>query len=460
MWFITYSGTKKSLAQWGISDAVLRRRNFEVGRLEFSLALADVGAAPPFSKNASLVLSRDNTIRFIGTVAQIRTFASSREVRRRYVVNDAFWQLSRITYQQPYIVKSGDFTTLTGSMSTRVVLGQDAWGRKITTDAQILSIALYALTQGAGVFTLAAIAEPFTTPPLSETRDISCLEAIRRMAAWTPDCVAYMDYSSGAPILRILRRSQLSAVQLDLDAGDVIEGLESLNSREDLVPAGVVITFVTQEVSTVDGELSIRETRQTAGAGAGVGVIFATVDLANQGSDQAEQVPPTLAADYYASINVLHWEGTLQLHERECSGQVQLGHRLNLANGDPAWASMNAMVQGVTEELDRGVTTIETGPPDRLGVSDFLAMQNQFRMRQPATAFADSQHNSTEGIDLEEGEEAGITGFGPAPDVAPAAREPNPRAGNTPTQIGGVLFASKDLELCDGSSVRLLGFSI
>jgi hypothetical protein len=134
----------------------------------------------------------------------------------------------------------------------------------------------------------------------------------------------------------------------------------------------VVFIYVTTE--TNDDKTWTRITRDTAGLTSGLGVITATVEMMGAGTEDQEAPPIGLALEYFAALQTLPWEGFVNLHARDCDSGVRPGKVLNLAGGRAAWATMNAVVQSVTEELQNGVTAIEFGPPEHLGPQDFVSM--------------------------------------------------------------------------------------
>lgn len=412
----------------GFARPVITRRSFDVS----TLSLAGVPSAPldepVLAYGDTVALRRDTTVVFRGTVTSVSQELAGRQVRWRYVVSDAWWQLQRIIYRQPAVVMNSGFTALQATMSTRVVLGQDVWGRSISIDAQIQAISSYALSQASGAWVLSSLTS-LPTPPLSEARDITCAEAIRRCAALVPDHVAWFDYSSSPAVMRITRRGSLASVSLDLAANPGLTGFESLRSRPDLRPTGVIFTFLTTEENEADGLSYTRETQQTAGATTGQGVVSATIQLS-----RGESVPAGLAAEYYAALNYIPWEGSLRIKEPDCSRLVQLGQRVNLANGRAAWATMAAVVLGTVEDIDAGETLFELGPPAMYGPADFVEIMSFWRNRPPPTDWPNKRHNGTEGVDDGAGS-PGIDGFGgPAPGVGSPA--PNPDAGRPPGGAG------------------------
>ena len=450
-WKLSINGAAAvTIGSLGLSRPVITRRNLDTSELTLTAPLSNLNAAAVLAYGNSVALYRDAVVWFRGTVTAVPQVGSSPELRRTYVVSDAWWKLGRIVYQQPYVLKKADFSAFTGSLSTRVILGQDAWGRKLTVNQQIANISAYALHHASGAYVLSTLSA-MPTPPLAEARDITCAEAIRRMVALVPDCVGSFDYSSNPPVFHLRRRTSLGTVSIDLDNEQVKE-VGSLVAREDFKPRGVIFTFLTTEQDPADGRQYVRETRQTAGITTGEGVITATIQLA-----AGEEVPTGLATEYYNALNFTPWQGSITLKERECSRLVELGDRLNLLNGATAWASMGAVVQSTTEVLQAGETTIELGPPDHLAPQDFVELMSLWRKRGVPSDWSDKNNNGTEGVPEDSGEpgvdgggvtEPGVDGLGgpaPALDGDPADgeghvpegdREGNGNAGRPPGGAG------------------------
>jgi hypothetical protein len=98
----------------------------------------------------------------------------------------------------------------------------------------------------------------------------------------------------------------------------------------------------------------------------------------------SEPVPEGLAELMYNSRSVLHYEGSVELLEQECSGSVTMGNVLNISGGRTEWASMNAQIVGIDEMIDTGVTRISVGPPKVLGISELMDLKRVFVTRAPA----------------------------------------------------------------------------
>lgn len=444
LWKIRYDGDTKTAAEWGVEGLVLTRRNLEVDELAFRIPGANIFEACPFAYGEQLDLFRGDVRYFTGTVQPPAVNGDGNTGRESWyiTVSGPWLQLQQITYQQLRALKNDDFSGVVGRYTPQVVLGQDEWGRKRSTDYQISQIAAYALSQASGVFVLSAV-DDGVIPPITDARNISCAAAIRRQLEWTPDAAAWFDYSAEpTPLLYIRRRGGMATVSIDL-ADTPLLGLSSLRRRDDMVPAGVVFTFSTLEENALDGKYYPRFTDQIAGLSSGAGIVFASFTLANQGTDQAEEIPAGLAAAYYASLLTPYWEGSLQHLDPsgECTGFARPGQLLNILSGNVDWATMAAVINQVTEDIDHGVTTISLGLPPTLGADDFRELMAKARNTQPASDDSAKIHNGTTGIPEEDG------GKGPAPALpgdpadgdgkVPAEnRNANTKAGDTSTPLG------------------------
>lgn len=384
--------TTQSLAAWGISAAQIERINLATETLRITIPQVTPYADPVFVYEDVGILRLDGAVIWAGRVSAIVCTVEGLKGRHQYVFANAWAQLESIIYQQQYVIYDAEATAKLGSWSSRVVLGQNQFGIKITADEQINQIGAYANIVGGGLVTFAEFG-PYAVPPVETVRDITTAEGIRRMAAYTPDAVGAFSYGEeGATTLTIKQRSGLATVELDLADGDKVELVGDIQPLHRLQPRGVVLVFLTSEEVEEVGTV-LRETRQTAGTITGPRVLFATIELA-----QGEAVPDGLATQYYNALSTLQWAGALRLHERWCTGSVRPGHKVNLANGQAAWATMAAVVQSTVEDLIAGTTEVTLGAPEHLGLSDFVDMMRRFRERNAGGAFANTQHNGTSGV--------------------------------------------------------------
>ncbi len=88
-----------------------------------------------------------------------------------------------------------------------------------------------------------------------------------------------------------------------------------------------------------------------------------------------------LAQYLYEALHPLHYDGAIDLEERECTGQISLGNSLNILGSRAEYAAMSALIQQVSYTIDSGITTITFGPPRHLNLSDILTLLQRFRTR-------------------------------------------------------------------------------
>lgn len=87
-----------------------------------------------------------------------------------------------------------------------------------------------------------------------------------------------------------------------------------------------------------------------------------------------EPVPVGLAQHLFEALNPLRWEGTISLIEREVSGNIRPGMRLNISEARSEWATMQSMVQEVVEEANEGRTRIRLGVNRTLSAEGLLSL--------------------------------------------------------------------------------------
>lgn len=433
------AGALQTLYSLGIDRLTVSRRSLAVGEMIFTVQTGNI-FQEPFCVYGDMITLWRNAVRWwMGTVTQLPAVGTAGNEAQRYVVSDAWWKLQRIIYQQPYVLKTGDFSAYTGSMTSHVTLGQDEWGNKLTTDQQIFKICTYA-----------ALGVAASLPTLSNTfiqdgRDMTCADAIRRMMSLNPDAVTWFTFDTGAPVLNIQPNANLTLATLDASPGLLIETIGDLTPRYDLQVSGVVITFMGSVQDPATKLWWAKETRQTAGSISGDGVICATIELNNQGLTTAETPPAGLAVAYYNSRRIIPWQGSLTLHEQECTGTLAVGQRLNLTNGRAGWATMFTTVQTVTEDIFNGRTEVTLGAPDHLGLQDFIGMMLAFQKRPGANTFATTRNNGDAGYSP--------IGANPADPSGPG----NSNAGNLPPPG---IFQTVDVNVCLAGvtkTLRLVG---
>ena len=98
--------------------------------------------------------------------------------------------------------------------------------------------------------------------------------------------------------------------------------------------------------------------------------------------EDGDAIPVGMAQYLYTSLNPLQYDAVFGQHKSDCDGQVRLGNAVNLSGAaEASWASMAALVQQVTCDIDRGITEITCGPARHLSIDQILELLRVGRIR-------------------------------------------------------------------------------
>lgn len=400
--------TSGSLASYGIEKPQVTFRSQDDDEMVFDIRNNVLNSNTLFYAD-QVTLLRNGVIWFLGTVTKAVTVASAKEETTKYVVSNVWYQLKRTLWQVPCACyqQFSQSCQLELIKMTKVVLFQDpALGSSITTAQQITNILDYAITVGIPV--AFGVLPSFVTVPFEETRDLTLADVIRRCLQWSPDAVSWFSYSSGASIFQAEVRAFLSTVTLDLSDEDLVEDF-TLQERSGLVPSGVRFNFIGNALCNVEvpngcvdpstgilntGAEKLSQspvqvqtiTQDVAGIPDLPGGIVASIDLTQLTASTSESAPIGLASSYYLSLLTPIWDGTVVLHEQECSGTLRPGLALNFTGGQTGWTTMNAQIQEVKEDLDTGRTEATFGTPGHLMPQNFVTLLQMSRRRPLVTS--------------------------------------------------------------------------
>lgn len=439
VWKLEYDGQMRPLRAWGIERPVLTFGNQVADELTFDVAGITANDTPPFPYGATLVVWRDAVRWFTGTVRKLPFSGSARGERQSYTVVGPWSFLERIIYQQPRWVLADPSEPDVGfgndaTPTSKLVLFQSTSGGKRNAGQQAQDVVDFAITKGApiarGSFGIT------TDAPWERGFDLTCAEVVRRCLRWTRDAVAYWDYSAATPVLQIQRRADLAAITLDLDDANLVVEV-SPGPCHELKPRGVLIRYLRTAIA-VNGNQYQYIDEQTAGAAdGGLDCVTVTLELAGAGPG-AEPRPVNLASDFFSSVSTLQWEGQVVVKEAECSGIARPGNVLNLDNGNSDWATMNALIQSVTEDLETGETTIAFGPAEQLGPQDFLDLV-RFR-RDPGGTAGNDPWARNDG-----------TPDHPSP---PRPNPPSPPTPGSPPGSDTPSYNAKEIDICENGETK------
>jgi hypothetical protein len=239
-------GKHSGVPSWGIDDLTATFTNQAEDVVELSQGGRRYDAAFLFAYKSTCIIRRDRllgpdgsfsggTQYFVGIVTKPRAYASGQRESQGCVISGPWWFLNERGFEQQYRVFAGwidgdpnngaSYNTKTNS---RVFLNQSpplpAGGGldKISTGEQLTEIMEWVLKP----FVDAGAPAPFqigsitlaVDAPVDEVRNITCAEAARKMFRWSPDAVAWFDYTTTPPTFHAKRRAELTAFNHDLMA--------------------------------------------------------------------------------------------------------------------------------------------------------------------------------------------------------------------------------------------------
>lgn len=270
-------------------------------------AVRNFDASEIFAHNATVTINRDGSAFFKGKVRSIPKSGSADSESQDYVVEDAWADLERLTYQEPWLIKQSDYAGVI--WSPKVILGMNSSGVRINVGEQIAEVLTFAIARGV-VLQVGTMPTGMDLWP-SEATGMNCAQIIRDCLRFYPDWLPWIDSSTTPPTFNVTPRASATAISVSVGECSTLD----VTQTQDRVPTGVRIVY--ESVNQVDGEVyrtvAIDQAPRPGGltdeawkticiAPAGLGMLVTPVELAGmQVQIQKQQVTvrelPTDAAD-------------------------------------------------------------------------------------------------------------------------------------------------------------------
>lgn len=281
VWTITYLGTEKSAADWGLNaQPRIRTRDRSPTRFSFQLAGYTLETAVPFPFRAEVIIKQNRVLSgggWSGTGAVFTLYQTTQHGRADGQTNsvwldfeDALWLFANTTFQQEWKINTLTLGSVVTSsrLISRCVLFMDinAWVPNTYQSIkwQIEQIVDWAAACGiniaAGTIELDAWYLNYY-----HCRAISIWDALLKCLEPVPDAKVWIDGSTTPPTLNVRTRSSIAALASPATTGPgpvtlAYRGIDSagrrhisseLTPRYDLIPPQVVIQYQTN--NTVNG---------------------------------------------------------------------------------------------------------------------------------------------------------------------------------------------------------------
>ena len=215
-----------------------------------------------------VLIKRNGSPFFRGKIRAIpKSMRVASEVQE-YLVEDAWAEMERTTYQEPWATHTGTV------LQPRVYLGVNSAGERITLGQQITAALDFAVAAGISL-QKGSIPEGMLLWP-TEADGLSVAEVIRTSLRYHPDWIPWINHTTSPPTLNVTARSAAAVMSIPMGSFSDLE----ITEVEDRLPASVRVVFET--VNDFDGEIEREVAVQkwpTSSPESGPGVLTTTVEL-------------------------------------------------------------------------------------------------------------------------------------------------------------------------------------
>ncbi len=251
-----------SLVWWGISEPTLTFSHATGDEAHFNVIDEDAFASAPLLIPGATGLehrvwfSQDGTVRFVGVITENPRSSTGSGETRSFVVKGVGNLLSRIIYHQSRLAGVSPDYELVTRQDSHVWLGQDPTGLLLDTGEQMAAILTYAAavaTLDGHEFQHSVTNFPAVNFLLDEGIGLTCEQALLKMLAFSPDYVAWWDYSTldiynlPKPTFRCVSRSTMATFAISRNLGQL-----EASPRYELMTRVVCITY--ESTAQVDDE--------------------------------------------------------------------------------------------------------------------------------------------------------------------------------------------------------------
>ena len=270
-WQITYGGVTQDAATWGIANLKRTRKSAKTGTVTFDVP-GPIDGAGPFAQWQPLSILRNGVPWFAGVITKPPRKGSGQSESLSFEVSDPWYWLEKTVFQQQWVTTDlvGDALTTLTTTRSNTILGQSLAGVKMNSGQVMMEVLIYAqyayqmlpfpatVDVTTSLPAAPAVAQPFIigalTPsivvPYMQVRDKSCADILRMMMKYSPDAVAWMDYTTTPPTLNIDKRASVKKNVISVLDGTVVTEFNPTPRYDLQVP---VVVAKWEEKNTING---------------------------------------------------------------------------------------------------------------------------------------------------------------------------------------------------------------
>jgi hypothetical protein len=286
------------MSTWTINGNTPEHYGVTIAQIEFAPSAAssvmidaatDFDATESFPHNSTVTILRDGLPFFRGRSRQIEKSGDDSSESVRYVVEDVWAELERITYQEAWQIRQPDYVG--PAFLPTVILGISANGVRINVGQQITEALTFAAARGAAL-TVGSVPAGMMLWP-SKVVGMSCAAVIRECLKYYPDWIPWIDHSTSPPTFHVTPRASAQTAAIPVTDCRSVD----VRKMDDRIPTGVRICYITAGLigDNVYRTLSVDQFPSVPAAArvapAEPGVIVTSVELAGmQVQIQKQQV--------------------------------------------------------------------------------------------------------------------------------------------------------------------------
>lgn len=297
-WMLTYDGETKTFAAWGLSGLEFALLNYDVSVATFAHA-ADYDGEALFAFNEPATIKLGETIVFQGWFGETTRVRDGVRERLGYVLNDVWWKLKRLPFQQGWAAGTVGAATLFANSS----------GAPMTLGEQLEEVVAFAAAHGVAVQFGTAAGLTGTPVPI-DMRDANCAAVLEACRKWSPDLAAKVDHTTTPVTLSFVRRADAEVLTW---ATEAVFGKIQLRALQETQVSQAVFRYLL--TNTVDGVVStaiVNDVYPPGSNGCADGAVVQTFDLAgytvtNQSQDLYVQNITADSIAWWSSANKLPW---------------------------------------------------------------------------------------------------------------------------------------------------------
>lgn len=395
IWTILYhaydgsGAVEKTCDAWGIQSFTINRKNMTPAGATFSIPVSQVSNELVFQKKSRIVLKRNGVRYWEGRITGPTGSIAAKSEAMQFSATDQYYFFTALPFHQTWrdhllaefeFARGLLFAKWDNTLIADIPIG--LVGRSCGVEiASIVDSVLADLVAGHDgsdgtsdtVLMGKGTIDDGMTPQPQKLGSMTFFDAMRTVARFDTTRVTWWDYSGPD---QALMQSQLAANLETVSIPFPLVSFSVAPHLEDRVPI-VVIGAKNQDpglgLPLITSFTRYQYPDPYVGSFLG-GIMFSIDDTSFFGSATIA----ALARAIWEQGQGIGWKGELEIVETECSGLLAIGKVLNVTGGDPAWESMNAIIQSITENLATGRTKVVFGPPARLATADLMELMHPF----------------------------------------------------------------------------------